>query len=281
MAHYGMRRPSAGARPSKRLGQHFLRDRRAVARIIAAASVGKEEKILEIGAGTGVLTIPLARAAEQVVAVEKDPRLVDHLRSKLARAGIDNVVLINEDILRLDLEPIWPAEASRLKVIGNLPYNISTPLLERLMANRHRLSRAVLMFQAELAKRLIGIPGTKAYGAMSVLVQYHACITPILKVPRTAFYPTPKVDSMVLELDFETSYPRKTENEENFRQIVKASFAHRRKTLLNSLRTSIPALSDHAIVNALKRCSMDPRQRAESYGIDDFLCLSAALHSLS
>ncbi len=281
MAHYGMRRPSAGTRPSKRLGQHFLRDRRAVARIIAAASVGKEEKILEIGAGTGVLTIPLARAAEQVVAVEKDPRLVDHLRSKLARAGIDNVVLINEDILRLDLEPIWPAEASRLKVIGNLPYNISTPLLERLMANRHRLSRAVLMFQAELAKRLIGTPGTKAYGAMSVLVQYHACITPILKVPRTAFYPTPKVDSMVLELDFETSYPRKTENEENFRQIVKASFAHRRKTLLNSLRTSIPALSDHAIVNALKRCSMDPRQRAESYGIDDFLCLSAALQSLS
>jgi len=276
-----MRRPSAGARPSKRLGQHFLRDRRAVARIIAAASVGKEEKILEIGAGTGVLTIPLARAAEQVVAVEKDPRLVDHLRSKLARAGIDNVVLINEDILRLDLEPIWPAEASRLKVIGNLPYNISTPLLERLMANRHRLSRAVLMFQAELAKRLIGTPGTKAYGAMSVLVQYHACITPILKVPRTAFYPSPKVDSMVLELDFERSYPRKTENEENFRQIVKASFAHRRKTLLNSLRTSIPALSDHAIVNALKRCNMDPRQRAESYGIDDFLCLSAALHSLS
>jgi 16S rRNA (adenine1518-N6/adenine1519-N6)-dimethyltransferase len=281
VAEYGARRPSAGSRPNKRLGQHFLRDRRVVHRIIAKAGVGKEEKVLEIGAGTGVLTIPLARSVDQVIAVEKDLRLVDRLRPKLARLGIDNVVLINEDILRIDLDRIWPGDGSKLKVIGNLPYNISTPLLEKLMANRHRLSRAVLMFQAELAKRLIGTPGTKAYGAMSVLIQYNAYVAPLLKVPRTAFYPMPRIDSMVLELDFERSYPRKTESEENFRQIVKASFAHRRKTLLNSLRTNLPALSDEDILNALKQCTMDPRQRAESYGIDDFLCLSAALLSLS
>jgi len=281
VAEYGMRRHSAGPRPSKRLGQHFLRDRRVVRRIIAKAGVGKGEKILEIGAGTGVLTIPLARSVDQVIAVEKDPRLVDRLRPKLARLGIANVVLISADILRLDLDQIWPGDASKLKVIGNLPYNISTPLLEKLMANRHRLSRAVLMFQAELAKRLIGTPGTKAYGAMSVLIQYSAYVAPLLEVPRTAFYPMPRIDSMVLEFDFERPYPRKTENEENFRQVVKASFAHRRKTLLNSLRAGLPALSNERILHALKRCTMDPRQRAESYGIDDFLCLSAALLSLS
>ena len=281
MAEYGMKRHSAGPRPSKRLGQHFLRDRRVVHRIIAKAGVGKEETILEIGAGTGVLTIPLARSVDQVIAVEKDPRLVDRLRPKLARLGIANVVLINADILRLDLDQIWPDDASKLKVIGNLPYNISTPLLEKLMANRHRLSRAVLMFQAELAKRLIGTPGTKAYGAMSVLIQYSAYVAPLLEVPRTAFYPMPRIDSMVLEFNFERSYPRKTENEENFRKIVKASFAHRRKTLLNSLRAGLPALSNEHILHALKRCSMDPRQRAESYGIDDFLSLSTELLSLS
>jgi 16S rRNA (adenine1518-N6/adenine1519-N6)-dimethyltransferase len=276
-----MRRHSAGPRPSKRLGQHFLRDRRIVHRIITKAGVGKEEKVLEIGAGTGVLTIPLARSVDQVIAVEKDPRLVDRLRPKLARLGVANVVLINADILRLDLAQIWPDDTSKLNVIGNLPYNISTPLLEKLMVNRHRLSRAVLMFQAELAKRLIGTPGTKAYGAMSILIQYSAYVAPLLEVPRTAFYPMPRIDSMVLEIDFERSYPRKAENEEHFRQIVKASFAHRRKTILNSLRASLPALNNKDILHALKRCTMDPRQRAESYGIDDFLCLSAALLSLS
>ena len=276
-----MTKHSGGAHPSKRLGQHFLRDRRVVHRIIAKAGVGREDKVLEIGPGTGVLTIPLARSVDQVIAVEKDPRLVDHLRPKLARLEIDNVVLINEDILRLDLAQIWPGNRSKLSVIGNLPYNISTPLLEKLMANRQRLSRSVLMFQAELAKRLIATPGTKAYGAMSVLIQYNAHVASLLTVPRTAFYPMPRIDSMVVELDFERSYPRKTENEENFRKIVRASFAHRRKTLLNSLRASLPALNDEDILHALKRCTMDPRQRAESYTIDDFLCLSAALLSLS
>jgi 16S rRNA (adenine1518-N6/adenine1519-N6)-dimethyltransferase len=281
VAEHGKKRHAAGARPSKRLGQHFLRDRRIVHRIIAKAGVGKEEQVLEIGAGTGVLTIPLARSAGRVIAVEKDARLVDRLRIKLTRLGVVNVVLINADILRLDLDQIWPGDASKLTVIGNLPYNISTPLLEKLMANRHRLARGVLMFQAELAKRLIGTPGTKAYGAMSVLIQYSAYVAPLLEVPRTAFYPMPRIDSMVLEFDFERSYPRKTENEANFRQIVKASFAHRRKTLLNSLRASLPALSNEDILCALKRCTMDPQQRAGSYGIDDFLCLSAALRSLS
>ncbi len=275
------RKPSAGPRPSKRLGQHFLRDRRVVHRIIAKARLGKDEKILEIGAGTGVLTIPLARSVDQVIAVEKDSRLVDRLRTNLDRRGVTNVVLINADILRLELDQIWPDDSPKLKVIGNLPYNISSPLLEKLIANRHRLSRAVLMFQTELAKRLIGTPGTKAYGAMSVLIQYSANVAPLLEVPRTAFYPRPRIDSMVLEFDFERSYPRRTENEEHFRQIVKASFAHRRKTLLNSLRASLPAFSHEEILHALKRCLMDPRQRAESYGIDDFLCLSAALLSLS
>lgn len=137
------------------------------------------------------------------------------------------------------------------------------------------------MFQYEFARRLIAPPGNKEYGAMTVLIQYHASLTPLLDVPKEAFYPKPKVDSMVLELDLDSPHPRRTEDEETFKMVVKGAFAHRRKTLLNSLKGTLSSRSINEIVAALDRCAIDPTKRAENLDIDNFLCLTSQLTSLS
>jgi len=270
-----------GFRPKKKLGQHFLRDRGIVHQIIERAGFDKSDRVLEIGAGSGALTLPLAGLVHQVLAVEKDGRLADMLLNRLSREGINNVTLINEDILKLDFSKIGPLSPKKMRVIGNLPYNISSPFLGKLIKYQSLVTKAVLMFQFELARRLIASPGNRQYGAMTVLVQYHACISPLLEVPKEAFYPKPKVDSMVLELDFERPHPNRAENEDYFKKIVKGAFAHRRKTLLNSLKGALSGYSSEDFLGVLAKCGVDPGIRAESLDIDDFLCLSSALESLS
>lgn len=270
-----------GFQPKKRLGQHFLRDEGIVRKIIHKARVDPSDHVLEIGSGLGALTIPLAALVHHVVAVEKDPRLAGMLKKRLARDDISNVRVINEDILKLELEGIPRLPAKKIKVLGNLPYNISTPFLERLVENRNLVSRAVLMFQLELARRLTASPGNKQFGAMTVLVQYYAHISPLLEVSKASFYPRPKVDSMVLDLDFERPHPRRAEDEAKFKMVVKGAFAHRRKTLLNSLKRTLSPRTSHEILYALRKCAIDPGKRAETLNIDHFLCLTSALSSLS
>lgn len=270
-----------GFQPKKRLGQHFLRDEGIVRKIIHKARVDPSDHVLEIGSGLGALTIPLAALVHHVVAVEKDPRLAEMLKKRLARDDISNVRVINEDILKLELEGIPRLPAKKIKVLGNLPYNISTPFLERLVENRNLVSRAVLMFQLELARRLTASPGNKQFGAMTVLVQYYAHISPLLEVSKASFYPRPKVDSMVLDLDFERPHPRRAEDEAKFKMVVKGAFAHRRKTLLNSLKRTLSPRTSHEILYALRKCAIDPGKRAETLNIDHFLCLTSALSSLS
>jgi len=270
-----------GFRPKKRLGQHFLKDAGITHEIITRAGFDKCDRVLEIGAGLGALTLPLARSVHQVLAVETDSLLTDILRKRLFRAGINNVILINDDILKLDLKEIGLLSTKKIKVIGNLPYYLSSPLLEKLIKNRNLVTEAVLMFQIELARRLVSAPGGKEYGAMTVLIQYHAHISPLLEVPREAFYPMPKIDSMVLELDFERPHPRKAKNEKNFQTVVKGAFAYRRKTLLNSLRRTLSSYSSEEILEALGKCAIESWKRAETLDIDDFLSLSSALDSSS
>ena len=184
----------AGAwRPRKKLGQHFLRDRSIVHRITSTAGFLPTSHVLEVGPGMGALTLPLAGSVGHIYAVEKDGKLVERLESELHRRSISNVTLIHEDILKMKFEDLPLSLNDRMGVIGNLPYNISTPLLERLLENRERIGRAVLMFQMEVARRLIAPPGNKEYGSLSVLLQYHAHISPLLEVSRRAFYPVPKV----------------------------------------------------------------------------------------
>jgi 16S rRNA (adenine1518-N6/adenine1519-N6)-dimethyltransferase len=264
-------------RPKKSLGQHFLKDKEVVREIINKARFDPADQVLEIGPGLGALTLVLAREVHHVIAVEKDSRLTEILNKRLSAEKIENVLLINEDILKLDFSRILSLHERKARVIGNLPYNISSPILERLVESRHTMNRAVLMLQSELAGRLIANPGTKAFGAMTVLVQYHAHVSPLLHVPKEAFHPRPKVDSMVLEMDFQRPYPEQTEDEVKLRRVVKGAFAQRRKTLLNSLKNSLVSYSREEILAALERCDIDPKRRAETLTIDDFLRLTSAL----
>ncbi len=277
MERSGSIKQRTGFRPKKRLGQHFLVDRGIIERIISRAAFQSTDMVLEIGPGQGALTLPLARSVGHVVAVEKDTRLVEFLGEKLSRSGIANVTLVNRDILKWEFNEISNPSSARIHVIGNLPYNISSPFLEKLIDKRDQVSRAVLMFQMEVARRLTASPGGKAYGAMTLMVRYHAKPTALFEVSAEAFFPRPKVNSMILELDFERPYPTRAVHDVDLKRVVKGAFAHRRKTLLNSLKGFFPSWNREMILEAMKKCGVDPGTRAETLDMDKFLCLGNAL----
>ena len=264
-------------RPKKRLAQHFLQDQGLIRDIIEHTGFDVMDEVLEVGPGPGALTLPLAGKVSRITAVEKDSQLFEMLEKRLAGAGIANVTLINEDILKFDFRTLSSPAAGKIQVIGNLPYNISSPLLERLITNRDIFGRALLMFQAELANRLLAVPGHRAYGAITVALRYFAKVSPVLSVPKEAFYPQPKVASTVLHLDFDSPHPRRADDEKHFRRVVKGAFAHKRKTLLNSLSANLPEYRKEDLLKAMKICDIDPKIRAEALDIDDFLSLSTAL----
>ncbi len=268
---------NARGRPKKRLGQHYLIRSDIIHDIVNRSGFGAEQIVLEIGPGKGALTIPLARNVSHIFAVEKDPYLVEALRRKISQAGISNITLIHEDILRFDLAGIVDEYHGKIQVIGNLPYNISSPCLEKLVANRSIIDRAILMFQSEFAQRLCATPGEKAYGAMTVLVNYNGRTAPLIQVPRNAFYPRPKVDSAVVEIDFEQPYVPRARHEGAFEKVVKGAFSHRRKTLVNSLKSFFPSLDQAELLQWLASCSINPRRRAETLHMDEFLCLADKL----
>ena len=269
-------RRSGSFRPKKSLGQHFLRDPLVIERILSGARLDQSSTVLEIGPGLGALTFPLASCVRHVIAVEKDGALAEKLRAGLARERVENVTVIHEDILKLELAPLWK---EKIDVIGNIPYNISSPLIDKLIRNRDRISRAILTLQHELAARLTAFPGNKQYGALTVLIQYHARLSPLLEVPKQAFYPKPKVSSTVVQFDFSKPYPRRADPEDSFRKVVRAAFAHRRKTLLNSLRGTFPSWEVPSLVSAMEQGAIDPQRRAETLDMDEFLNLTQALAS--
>ncbi len=264
-------------RPDRKLGQNFLVDPVVIESIIAATGFSTKDTVIEIGAGLGALTLPLSKCVGRVVAVEKDGRLVDSLKGELKRLEITNVTLVQEDILSFDFSGIQPAPFAKIQVAGNLPYNISSPVLKKLMENREYVARAVLMFQLEVAKRLTAVPGNRDYGAMTLLIQYNASVKPILKVGRKAFFPKPAVDSMVVALDFEKPYPKRALSNACFSRTVKAAFSHRRKTLLNSMGISGEGWSKEDLLNGMATCNIDPGRRAETLTMDEYLCLTSAL----
>ena len=272
---YSPKRPGS-FRPKKSLGQHFLKDPLVVERILATADFEKRSTVLEVGAGLGALTFPLAPLVQKVIAVEKDGALAEKLSAGLRRERVGNVTLIHEDILKLDMARL---SDEKIEVIGNIPYNISSPLIEKLIHSREHISRAILTLQHELAARLTASPGNKQYGALTVLIQYHAHLSPLLEVPRQAFYPMPKVSSTVVQFAFSRPFPRRVDPEDFFRKVVRAAFAHRRKTLLNSLRGTFPTWNVQSLLNAMEQCAIDPQRRAETLGMDDFINLSETLAS--
>jgi 16S rRNA (adenine1518-N6/adenine1519-N6)-dimethyltransferase len=254
----------------KPLGQHFLIDHNIVRKIVRLAELQPGETVLEIGPGRGILTEALLGASGLVVAVEVDPALCAHLRATLGDRP--NFKLVEGDALAYDYAQV----PSPFLVVANLPYYVSTPLLFRLLQERTRVDRMVLMLQAEVAARLAARPGGKDYGVLSVAAQFCCEVRQAFRVPPTCFRPKPQVGSAVVVLT-PLLKPRVAVREEaRFFKIVRAGFAHRRKALLNSLRDE--GFAAARTVAALEKAGIDPHRRAETLSIEEFAALSAALH---
>jgi 16S rRNA (adenine1518-N6/adenine1519-N6)-dimethyltransferase len=203
-------------KPNKRLGQHFLVDCNTIDKIIDKTGLNKSDDVLEIGPGMGALTIPMSGVVNTIIAVEKDDRLADYLKQKLDENHIENVLIINNDILKVDMEELYGSRDKKLKVVGNLPYNISSPLLEKIVSNKRFFSKAFLMLQYEFALRLASDPGNKDYGAITIMTRYESSVSQLFNVGRDVFYPKPKVGSMVIAIDLETPHPVRAKNDRVF-----------------------------------------------------------------
>jgi 16S rRNA (adenine1518-N6/adenine1519-N6)-dimethyltransferase len=249
--------------PNKRLGQNFLIDPNIVRKIVTLAELNTNDHVLEIGPGRGVLTEALSRAAGRVTAIELDPRLHAYLETR--QAEFPNVELVCEDALAYPVEnlPIGTI------VVANLPYYISTPLLFRLLDQRDRFPRMVLMLQAEVADRLVAKPGGSDYGVLSVMAQYAADITKAFKVSAQCFRPRPEVASAVVLLRTKERTKLSQHEEAAFRALVKAAFAHRRKTLVNSLKDE--GYDQKLVTDALNSLSLSPTARAEVLSVAQFI----------
>lgn len=269
----------AGVRPDKRLGQNFLIDEDIIQRIIDESGVTAETLVLEIGPGTGALTLPLAERAGRVIAVELDPDMIEGLRIKIF--GMDNVELIHGDILETDIRGITQAAMrdhglSELRIIGNLPYYITTPIIMKLLESGTGAESITVMMQKEVGDRIAAEPGTRASGAITYPVHYYAEVSEVAYVPRECFYPVPGVDSVVLRLDLRDEPAVSVRDEDLFFRCIKAGFSMRRKTLLNSL-TSLGGYDKDRLSAALEAAGIDPGRRAESLTLAEFAALADEL----
>lgn len=266
-----------GIRPSKRWGQHFLVSPRALDRILDAAALGPGDSVLEVGAGIGTLTAALASRGGRVTAIEVDRRLLPAIGA--ATAPLSNVRVVAGDVLAADLAGLFdgPPDASR-KVVANLPYNIAAPVLVRLLDPALRLTRAVVTVQREVAERITASPGGKAYGRLSVAVQYRAIPRIISRVPPGAFWPPPEVESAIVALLPHARPPAAVPAEDEFFRIVAAGFGHRRKTLANALAHGL-GLDVRTVEAACAAAGVSPRVRAETLGLEAFAALARALHA--
>lgn len=254
---------SAGLpRPHKSLGQHYLTNPRLLSKIVDLAEISPDDLVVEIGAGKGDLTRILSTRAREVVALEVDPRLVTYLREKLS--GLSNIRFLCTDALTFPFEKL----PGPFKIVANLPYYITTPLLFTLLSLRGRVPLMVLMLQKEVAQRIVASPGHKSYGALSVSVQLYSIPRICLFVSRRSFFPVPQVDSAVVTLHLCPTPRVPLTNEDLFSRIIRTSFSHRRKTLRNSLRDLriIPPEIDQT----LELCGIDPRRRPETLTIEEF-----------
>ena len=266
-----------GIKPNKKLGQSFLIDINVINRIVHAANISQEDIVVEIGAGIGVLTENIAKKAKRVIAVEIDRNLVEVLKDKL---GVyDNVEVHCGDILKFDFNSISETHSSKIKIIGNVPYNISSPLIFRLLSFRPVISDFMLMLQKEIVQRLVSVPDNKIYGVPSVILQMFASAEKIFDVPSTCFYPQPKVESAIIKGSFREKPLVYLQDEIFFTVLVKAAFAQRRKMLINNLKNAkfLEGLSDDDLKEALDAAGIDGKRRGETLSISEFGNLSNIL----
>ncbi|MEW6076558.1 MAG: 16S rRNA (adenine(1518)-N(6)/adenine(1519)-N(6))-dimethyltransferase RsmA [Thermodesulfobacteriota bacterium] len=251
-------------RPKKSLGQNFLCDPQAAEAIVRHGRIGPADTVVEIGAGTGALTVHAARAASRVYAVETDSRLMDVLTETIREKDIGNVTIVNRNFMDVDLAEFFEKAGSKLVVMGNLPYYISSQILVRLIEKRRLIDRAVLMFQQELADRIAAPPGSRDYGRLSAMLRYCAEVRPLMRVRKELFYPRPAIASAVVGILFKPSSETVSCDDELLFEIIKTAFAKRRKTIKNALASgksgAPPALWDQI----LEQAGIDPESRAEA-----------------
>lgn len=263
---------------SKSLGQNFLIDGNIVRKIVQGAEVTRDDYVLEIGPGIGILTEELALNAKKVVSVELDRGLLDVLEETLA--AYDNVEIIHGDILKIDLKKLIDEkfEGGPIKIVANLPYYVTTPILGKLLEESLNIDSITVMIQKEVADRMVAAHGSKAYGSLSVFVNFYSRPEILLKVPKTVFMPQPKIDSSVIKLNIKKELPDL--DREKFFQVVKAAFSKRRKTILNSLSTYGFNLDKEDIRKALEEAEISPQARAEDLSLEDFIKISKILPPL-
>ena len=264
-------------RLSKSLGQNFITDRNVITRIVDGADISPEDLVIEIGPGIGVLTAAAAERAARVVAVEIDRKLIPILEETLI--GYRNIRVINQDIMKTDINEIIEeerhAETFRgdVKIIGNLPYYITTPIIMGILEKGVKAESITIMMQKEVADRIKASPGGKVYGALSVAVQYYCTVEDIASVPRDVFIPQPKVDSAVLRLRLRQESPVELTDKAVFFSCIKHGFGQRRKTLHNSL-TGVGGLSKEQVGRVLEEAGIDPGRRAETLYMEEFAAIA-------
>ena len=249
---------------SKKLGQNFLIKRGIVDEIVHAAELTVGEPVLEVGPGIGTLTQGLAQSGADVTAIELDRRLLEVLDTTLA--SYDNVRIIHGDVLKLDVPTIMNHKP--FKVVANLPYYITTPIIMSLLESKLPIERLVVMVQKEVALRMVAKPGTKDYGALSVAVQYYTEPDIVLDVPPKSFLPAPAVTSSVIRCVLRDKPPVDVIDEKLFFRVVKAGFAQRRKTFANTMRTT--GLSKEQIDDILVKANIDGQRRGETFSLQEF-----------
>lgn len=260
-----------GLRPNKRLGQNFIIDRNIVEKIIKFANLSAADTILEIGAGLGNITTDLAGLVNNVIAVEFDKGLCNLIKKTLS--NYKTIEVVCQDILKFDIKAY--AQKNKFKVLGNLPFYITTPVLEYLMKNRDYISGALLMVQKELGERLLAGPGGKVYGAISCYLNYYTRLEFKSVVKRTSFFPQPDVDSVLLHMEILDEPPVAVGDERLFFNIIRTAFNQRRKTLLSSLsHKDILSLDKGQIKNVLNNAGISPERRPESLSLEEFARIS-------
>ncbi len=267
-----------GFRLSKSLGQNFIVNPTVCPRMARLCGAGKDAGVLEIGPGAGALTRELAARAGKVVAVELDRRLKPVLEETLA--GQTNVKVVWGDVLKLDLFPLIRREFSGMQVFvcANLPYYITSPAVMRFLKEKLPVSSLTVMVQKEAAERFCAEPGTRACGAVSAAVRYYSEPEILFPVPRSSFYPPPKVDSAVIRLDIRGKPPENVPCEEAFFRLIRAAFSKRRKTAANSISSGM-ALPKKSVEDALKKIGADPSVRAEQMTFGQLARLSVLIGS--
>lgn len=254
-------------RPRKRFGQNFLHDTQVIARLVSLVDPQPSDRMVEIGPGRGALTRQLIERCDNLSAIEIDRDLIAPLHTMAALQG-RTIKLIQADILEFDLVAFAAQEATKkIRLVGNLPYNISTPILFHLVSANPAIQDMHFMFQKEVVDRMIAPPGSRAYGRLSVMCQYHWAMSPLLNIPPGAFFPPPKVDSAFIRLVPHPNAPVETGDPGAFVEVVRLAFGQRRKTLRNALATILSGAQ-------IEQAGIDPGERAEQIDLAGFAALS-------